>query len=145
MTPSRAHQRILFSDEGKGLKNRRVRLLQEFRDHTHGFQNAVFGPAAILLRRVEVPRCAGARNFPITPLGRHQFLRPGLLDDAEVFLEGLAVRGVDLVVFGWHRTTDAVRLLGVNVDPATLVAARESRVGAAIRHVIEHCDVFGDA
>ena len=36
-------------------------------------------------------------------------------------------------------------LLRHDIDPAPLVAAREARIGAPARHVIEHGDVFGDA
>ena len=40
---------------------------------------------------------------------------------------------------------DAVRVLGHDVDPAALVAAREAGIGAPARHVVEHGDVLGDA
>ena len=40
---------------------------------------------------------------------------------------------------------DAVGLLGHDVDPAALVAARETGVGASAGHVVEHRDVLGHA
>jgi hypothetical protein len=40
---------------------------------------------------------------------------------------------------------DVVVLLGEGVDPAALVAARESREGAAAADVVEHRDVLGHA
>jgi hypothetical protein len=40
---------------------------------------------------------------------------------------------------------NAVHLLRHDVDPAALIAARETGVGAAAAHVIEHRDILGDA
>src|SRR5262250_166805 len=45
----------------------------------------------------------------------------------------------------WERAVDAVRLLRHDIDPAPLVAARETSIRAPAGHVIEHGDVFRNA
>ena len=84
------------------------------------------------------------RDAPVAPLVREQVVGPRLLDDVEALLEGGAVRSIDGVVLVRHRAVNPVRLLGHDVHPAPLVAAREPGVGAAAGHVVEHRDVLGD-
>ncbi|HYR78624.1 MAG TPA: hypothetical protein VEO55_01380, partial [Candidatus Dormibacteraeota bacterium] len=67
-----------------------------------------------------------------------------MFDDAEIFFEGGAIRVVDLVVLIGQRAVNSMRLLGHDIDPSALIAAREAGVGASAGHVIEHRDVFGD-
>ena len=122
-----------------------MRLLQGLGHHADGLEDAVLDALAPLRRGLERPGRVAGRDLPELALEGEHLLGPALLDDLEAFLEGGAVGGVDLVVLVRQGALDAVRVLGHDVDPAALVAAREAGIGAPARHVVEHGDVLGHA
>src|SRR5882757_2984402 len=113
---------------GEGLEQWRVRLLQWLGHHADRRQDAVLYALAPLRRRIEIPRRRTGRHLPeLAVMGQH-LLGPAFLDDAEILLEGQTIGVVDLVMLVGQRAVDAVRLLRHDVDPAPLVAARETGI-----------------
>jgi hypothetical protein len=120
-----------------------VGLLQWFRNNANRAKNAVFHPLAELGCGFQSPWRLACRHFPVFPIEGEHLLRPGLLDNPEVLLEGGAICGIDLVMLVRQGAVNVVRLLRHDVNPAPLVAAGESCDGASSGHVVEHRDVLG--
>src|SRR6202022_3259341 len=110
-------------------EDRGMRLLQGLWDHADGFEHAVLDASAIPRRGLEGPGRLPGRDLPELTLERQHLLGPGLLDDVKALLEGGAVGGVDRIVLMRQCTVNAMRLLRHDVDPAALIAARETCIG----------------
>jgi hypothetical protein len=145
VTPSSAHQRIELSELAKGWKIGGCGFCKGFGTTPTALMTPSSTPAPHFAVVSSVHGVGRGGIFPVLALVGEHRLGPAFLDDAEAFLEGGAVGGVDLVVLVQGRGVDAVRLLRHHVDPAPLVAAREAGAGAPARHVVEHGDVLGDA
>src|SRR4029077_6030062 len=101
--------------------------------------------AAPFRSRLERPWRLAGRHAPVLALIGKKILGPCLLDDAEIFLEGGAIRVVDLVMLMRQRAVNSMRLLRHDINPSALITAREAGVRPSAGHVIEHRDIFSDA
>ena len=99
-----------------------------------------------VLKNVSFSIKKGTTVSIVGPSGSGKSTLLGLIAGLDAPTEGrVFVGGVDLVVLVGQRAVNAVGLLRHDIDPASLVAAREARVRASARHVVEHRDVFRDA
>src|SRR5690348_16129830 len=105
----------------------------------------VIDAAAVLAGNVVcAPKNVGRRYLPVFAVMAEGRIGPRLHDDVEVLfvkllLQLLVTLGIGLAV------RQALVVLAERVDPAWLVAARESGERPALGHLVENRDVFGNA
>src|SRR5713101_2448373 len=121
-----------------------MRFLQWLRHHADRLDDAVCDAKAPFFAGLDIPWRVARGNAPITPLIGEGLFGPSLLDDAVAFLECGPISRIDLVMLMRLRAVNTMSLLGHDINPAALVAAREAGVGAAPGHMIEHRNIFGD-
>src|SRR5262249_16004475 len=85
--------------------------------------------AAPFFGGLESPGGIAGRHTPVLAIVSEEIIGPGLLDDAEAFLERGPVGSIDLIVLMGQRAVNPVGLLRHDIDPAPLISAREAGIG----------------
>src|SRR5262249_57072681 len=101
-----------------------MRLLHRLGHHAYRLDHAVLDSPAPFPGRFDRPWRLARWNAPVLARVTQHVLGPGRLDDAKAFLEGRPIGGVDLVMLMRLRAMNAMRLLGHDIDPSPLLAAR---------------------
>src|SRR5215469_15769622 len=90
------------------LEQRRVWLLHRFGHHRDGTHYPILNATTPFFGGFEGPGRIARGHAPVFAIVSQEIIGPGLFDDAEAFLEGGPVGGIDVIVLMGQRAVNPV-------------------------------------